>query len=1601
MRSYDLKAEAAGKIRVPGASATEVHAGIWELAFSALLRARTGISKFLHNVFAQRGFAEKPPEWQVWPMPLPFPEVHIKAKSRRLEDGQRKLGINYLVTVLNWLHLGGKFADVSGIRLGCRLNKKQWAVVHRLRPLIDGWNKAGTIGPADMGRSAPKVESIEAELRRLEEVAGQARIGLEGYWANRGKKEQSETGFAGHPGEVVGQLGGKLEHVAKDVEPDRLKFHGTPSFNPEPYLDYMNRRTYVSPLDYAEALDPDDPRLPAVKIRCKKKDRLKIIEKLDSVDRLALLPARAVRRGFENGLFSLVKDNERDRMILDARRPNFCEKSEERWIYSLGGIQQLQHIFLKPEETMHMYAEDLREFYHCFLIGKQRQQRNILQAYFKPSEVSHLKAYREELGGEREVVAALDTLAMGDTNAVAYGQVSHLSLLLRTGQFELGDFFGLRMRPSRKRWRAGLVIDDFLVLEARSKEDQEEEVREKVEAVRRAYESAGLPRHPGKAVEGAERGEFWGGELDGRLGLIRPNLKRLVPLAHILLNVVDLGFCSVGLLEVIGGSIISAFQFRRRLMASVSEIYAAQRGRQRSDVLRLSGQLKEELLLCVGLLAVAVIDLRLEPADFLIASDASSSKEAAVRAEVSRAHTEELQRHSLQKGLWNKLLSPANAYLKEHSQLEEEHELPGEIYDQHPVWEEVAAVLQFKQYGKVRTSKKRRHINLGEIRAGLAAERKFAEENPGQYYMHLQDSQVSLACMIKGRSSSEAINKELKQAIPTVVGQNIRPFFGYVRSKSNPADDPTRDQAIRKPLREPAGWWKRVGEERFEEIDLFLRGHGMHPEQVAGLPDPRELLPDLELDGRSSGDLKKERGRLRRDALKARRIEETEATEDGEKGPAGEEGWFGEIETEAVRRRCEDASVRDVETKAEAEEEEERPGECKPVPNRGAEVVKSAEDERGAEAERRTEDAEMTKGAESRQGFDGTEADRRRCKAGKKEEEEDGAWLEVVSRLTQFKRSQFVIDPKYKDLDEALRSGPGVLDLYSGKRGFSRAITKLGCPWCLCFDLKHGVDEDLLEPSLQVTLKSLLNSSAFVAMAASPVCASFSTAITPPWRNNLHPRGVPGLTAEQEAKIDLGHRQLKFTIELVRLCIRRQLHFWIENPDGSWFWKIDGELSWRDVDNCSEVGDFRVDQCVYGTPWRKRTRFKTSCHLRNQKQLCRCTKQHVRLRGRSKEHGMNFTKLAEAYPRRLCAVLAGAMAIDCGFADERRHISVADCVFSEHRRIGEAKNPGPRKRKTERDGHIDDIELLEPQTVRIRAKLWTAFRIWVDENVGLGALDELVEAPALLVKALESYGKTQYSGGAPLHYYRQLLAHVQREVAMCRPFMQGAWTIVSKWELAEPTQHRTPIPEPLVTAVCALAILWKWPRFASTVLLCYYGIMRIGEVLRAKRRDLLTPSDLLSDDQVLYLKINQPKSRGRGPKVQYSTFANGRLLPFLLRNWETLGRDEPLYPLSASAFRRRWDSLLDKIGVEKFHSLTPGSLRGGGCVWAHKAGVGITELLWKMRLQHIKTLGYYLQEVTAVSILPNLTKDCRNNIAALQGVMPLLLEAMLSAQATQ
>ena len=383
-----------------------MQADIWNLCFEAVSRSRSGLSRFFHSLLKTCACAERAPGWKTWPIPLPFPEMHGKRANRRQPDCARKMGVNFVILILNWMALGETFSDLSTIGLGTKLNYRQWCAVKRFVPMVDAWNHQGQVDSDQMGRTAAKFENVEALIASLELEAMGPASDLRAYLGKVTSGKVSDNGHFGHPGTVLGSLSSSVEHVAKEVEPDRFRFHGTPSFDPSPFLDDFNRARFQRPLDYAADFEEVKHKVPQVRIRCSRSNLLPLLETLDSGSHLALLPYSKVRRGLENGMFSIPKDAERDRMILDARPANCCELSEDRWVRSLGSLQQFQHIFLDSKKVLVMHCEDLREFYHAFEIGSQRKIRNALKAKFRPAELQHLKCYESSLAEEEWVVPA-------------------------------------------------------------------------------------------------------------------------------------------------------------------------------------------------------------------------------------------------------------------------------------------------------------------------------------------------------------------------------------------------------------------------------------------------------------------------------------------------------------------------------------------------------------------------------------------------------------------------------------------------------------------------------------------------------------------------------------------------------------------------------------------------------------------------------------------------------------------------------------------------------------------------------------------------------------------------------------------------------------------------------------------------------------------------------------------------------------------------------------------------------------------------------------------------------------------------------------------
>ena len=602
-----------------------------------------------------------------------------------------------------------------------------------------------------------------------------------------------------------------------------------------------------------------------------------------------------------------------------------------------------------------------------------------------------------------------------------------------------------------------------------------------------------------------------------------------------------------------------------------------------------------------------------------------------------------------------------------------------------------------------------------------------------------------------------------------------------------------------------------------------------------------------------------------------------------------------------------------------------------------------------------------------------------------KSDGDDGPVLDlppdVICALLEFDPEQFITPKRCRRILQDMLCRPGFLDCYSGSRGVASELAELSGSWVLTFDYMRSAGEDLLNEDLQGKLLQLIRRGAFLGCGAGPVCSSFSRAVRPPVRSSTFPLGLPDVRTTMRVKVDEGNRHAAFCAALAAECVSRDLPVWIENPHGSYLWKTPRWMSLLGDD--WKASCWVIDQCALGTPWRKRSRFFVGLDVGGQVLRCPGCQHHQRLSGYSSLHRRQWTKVAEAYPRPMNMLLAYHLANRYLPPERRCRLDLAGCARCGGYRIGEAQHPGPQN-ANDNIGSLEDVNLVTAATAKLQRRVLEGFEEWLLQGLSGPACRSLASCAMAFCTLLRAYGDFLFRSGSPMYVYRHLLAYMQKNRLELRPYMPLAWDLLSRWEKVQPVRHWLPMPEALFRAMFALGMLRGWRRWCAVLGLAFFGIARTGEPLRARRKDLLLPSDTLSEPSVgTFMAVRSPKtaSRGKG-RVQHICIKDVSCSLFLEAVFARASPEEMLYSGSPSAFRKRWDELLRILAVPRSVRITPGGLRGGGAVKAYREGLGVQDLMWRMRVHHSATLESYLQEVAALSIVPNLPSESRRRITA-------------------
>lgn len=172
---------------------------------------------------------------------------------------------------------------------------------------------------------------------------------------------------------------------------------------------------------------------------------------LDKHKRLTLAPEQKVRADRCCGAFSLLKDAQKDRLIIDARPANAVEPTLSNWTKTLGSISALLQLELLPGHKLYMSGADLKDYYYCFAVSPARSLRNALRIPIDQQFARELSCFDEKLHGVGKLYSCLFTLAMGDCNAVEIGQMSHINLGISARAFSPHELLGVHSRAPEGR----------------------------------------------------------------------------------------------------------------------------------------------------------------------------------------------------------------------------------------------------------------------------------------------------------------------------------------------------------------------------------------------------------------------------------------------------------------------------------------------------------------------------------------------------------------------------------------------------------------------------------------------------------------------------------------------------------------------------------------------------------------------------------------------------------------------------------------------------------------------------------------------------------------------------------------------------------------------------------------------------------------------------------------------------------------------------------------------------------------------------------------------------------------------------------------------
>ena len=502
----------------------------------------------------------------------------------------------------------------------------------------------------------------------------------------------------------------------RDLDASRLKITGSGSWDPQPFLSEELNMAFREPnLLFLPGVRPGSGLYP--KCTDKVPEIVKLAEVWDKKDLLFVHRTdRYLSRPFEQvKIFNNYKNETSDRQIGDRRGRNQVEARVCGPSKHMPTGSELCNLFCDPKiNFLCIGVTDRKDFYHQMKITDSKSIHNSIGPAVPEDQLEGLKGYQEyltrsaksrynrSLHGDRlrsrtglapdmhtQMHIAFRSVLQGDHVGVDVATCAHANFLIDQGL--LGDDTRLQSKiPLRSLEIAqGLVIDDFFVVSSQEHGvGLENTVAAKMlKTAERAYDREKILGSPEKDVL-SSKAKAIGAVINSSTaatsrGIVTVGapIEKLLSLSAITLDLCALTHTSDALHLCLVGGWVSAFMYRRPLMALFNKVFSlvdtSSIDQNDPKVVSLSRKVADELTLAAVLVPLMSADVSAPWIDEIFCSDASQTHGAYCKAKVGKKLNEVVWKTSRTKGGYSRLLSPVEVALRRANALEETQDVAG------------------------------------------------------------------------------------------------------------------------------------------------------------------------------------------------------------------------------------------------------------------------------------------------------------------------------------------------------------------------------------------------------------------------------------------------------------------------------------------------------------------------------------------------------------------------------------------------------------------------------------------------------------------------------------------------------------------------------------------------------------------------------------------------------------------------------------------------------------------------------------------------------------------------------------------------------------